>query len=145
VLELITFAVSFIARAIQQHIFNNQEIRKKELDLLARKNELVAEGQRQIREKYDSGLLGITASVLAILAFTSIIVLPKVVSVFFPEVAVNFAYLDISKGFLFFTSDVTKMYFKTMSGLVITPMDTNLVAAIAGLYFGSLRTSMRRY
>lgn len=144
-LELITFAVSFLARAIQQYFFNNQEIRKKELDLLARKNELVADAQKQVREKYDSGLLGITASTLAILAFLSIIVLPKVVSVFFPHIAVNFAYFDVSKGFLFFTNDATKMYFKEMSGLVITPMDTNLVAAIAGLYFGSLRTSMRRY
>ena len=143
--ELITFAVSFLARAIQQHIFNNQEIRKKELELLERKNELVAQAQNQIRERYDTGLLGVTASILAVLAFTSIIVLPKVVSVWFPEVAVNFAYLDISKGFLFFTNDVTQMHFKEMTGLVITPMDTNLVAAIAGLYFGSLRTSMRKY
>lgn len=144
-LELITFAVSFLARAIQQHIFNSQEIRKKELELLARKNELVAEAQKQIREKYDTGLLGITASILAVLAFISIIVLPKLVAVFMPDIAVNFAYLDISKGFLFFTNDVTMMHFKSMEGLVITPMDTNLVAAIAGLYFGSLRTSMRRY
>lgn len=144
-IELFTFAASFLARAIQQHVSNSQEIRKKELELLASKNTLVAKNQKQIREHYQTGIFGITASILAVTAFVSIILLPKVCAIFFPDVAVSFAYLDTSQGFLFFSSDVTKMFFKQFSGLVITPMDTNLIAAIAGLYFGSLRTSMRKY
>lgn len=144
-IELITFGVTFFARALQQHFNNNQEIRKRELELLDSKNKLVHKSQRQIREHYQTGLLGITASILAILAFASIIVLPKICAIFFPEVSVSLAYFDLDRGFLFFSNDATRMFFKQFSGLVITPMDTNLVAAIAGLYFGSLRTSMRRY
>lgn len=142
--ELFTFAAAFIARAIQQYLANRQEIRKHELELMSAQQNLIHEGRQTIRSKISNGWFSVTSSILAILAFFSIILLPKLIAIFYPEVGVSLAYFDTDKGFLFFTSDLTQMHFKQLTGLVITPMDTNLIAAIAGLYFGSLKPTAGR-
>jgi hypothetical protein len=40
-------------------------------------------------------------------------------------------------GFLFITEGGEDTVWKTMKGLVLTPLDTHLVSAIVGLYFGA--------
>jgi hypothetical protein len=46
-------------------------------------------------------------------------------------------YLEFKPGFLFFEGkEVLKWEVLSARGLVLTPLDTNLVSAIVGLYFG---------
>ncbi len=73
---------------------------------------------------------------ITIAAVLSIIVWPKVVAVFWPEVGVTVGWSEWNPGFLFFegSNDVT---WKSLTGLVITPLDTHLMSAIIGLYFGA--------
>jgi len=77
-----------------------------------------------------------TRRVIALLAVISIVVLPKVVAVLMPELPVFVGYPEIEEGFLFFTSDVEKIRWVELRGLTLTPLDTHLLSAIIGLYFG---------
>ena len=76
-----------------------------------------------------------TRRIIALTAIFSIVVFPKVVAVFFPEVSVTVGYTEFRPGF-FFIPEKEVMAWKALTGLVITPLDTNLVGAIVGMYFG---------
>lgn len=143
--ELLTFGVTYILRSLFTLMTNHQEVRKEELAMMRRVNELEAEATKDIRAKTERvSLFGVTSSILAIMGFFAIVVLPKLVPLFFPGVDVYMAYEQLSRGFLFFTSDAMQMHFETIRGVIITPLDTHLASAIAGLYFGSLSSSIRR-
>ena len=68
-------------------------------------------------------------------AIFAIVVLPKVVAVFYPEISVTVGYTEFRPGFMFF-SEKEVLKWRALQGLVITPLDTNLVGAIVGMYFG---------
>ena len=65
----------------------------------------------------------------------AIVVFPKLVAVYYPEVAVTVGYTQWNPGGLF-RSGREVFDWITFQGLVITQLDTNLVSAIIGLYFG---------
>jgi len=79
-----------------------------------------------------------TRRIIALSAVFSIIVLPKLVAVWYPEVGVYVGYTEVTGGFmnwLFGPDEVIK--WKYAQGFVITPLDTHIVSAIVGLYFGA--------
>jgi len=80
-----------------------------------------------------------TRRLIALSSVFAIIVLPKLVAVFYPEVSVIVGYTEIQAGFLDFIfgpgEDMVK--WKYAQGFVITPLDTHIVSAIVGLYFGA--------
>jgi hypothetical protein len=80
-----------------------------------------------------------TRRLIALSAVFAIIVLPKLVAVFYPEVGVYVGYTEVQTGFFDFMfgagPDVVK--WKYAQGFVITPLDTHIVSAIVGLYFGA--------
>ena len=80
-----------------------------------------------------------TRRLIALSSVFAIIVLPKLVAVFYPEVGVIVGYTEIQTGFLDFIfgpgEEVVK--WKYAQGFVITPLDTHIVSAIVGLYFGA--------
>jgi hypothetical protein len=77
-----------------------------------------------------------TRRIIALTAIFAIVVLPKLVAVFAPDISVTVGYTQFKPGFLFFTQDVEIFKWITFEGLVITQLDTNLVSAIIGMYFG---------
>lgn len=85
---------------------------------------------------YESRGFQWTRRLIALTAIFSVIVFPKIVAVFMPELAVHIGYPQESSGFLFLFSSVAKIKWVTLHGLVITPLDTHLLSAIVGLYFG---------
>ncbi len=85
---------------------------------------------------YESRGFQWTRCLIALTAIFAIIVFPKLVSVWMPGLAVHIGYPQESQGFLFLFSSVSKIKWVTMHGLVITPLDTHLLSAIIGLYFG---------
>ncbi len=80
-----------------------------------------------------------TRRLIALSAVFAIIVLPKLVAVFYPEVNVYVGYSEIQAGFLsnFFGTSTEVVKWKMAQGFVITPLDTHIVSAIVGLYFGA--------
>lgn len=83
-----------------------------------------------------------TRRAIALTAVFFIVAFPKMVAVFMPETAVFYGYSEMGKGFLFFGSGsgAERIVWEQMRGLVITPLDTHLLAAIVGLYFGGSLT-----
>ena len=86
--------------------------------------------------KINTGGFAYTRRLLAILAMLAIIVWPKVVAVFWPEVGVTVGYTEWNPGFLFFEGSEQTQW-RQLSGLVITPLDTHIMSAVVGLYFGA--------
>lgn len=80
-----------------------------------------------------------TRRLIALSAVFSIIVLPKLVAVWYPEVSVIVGYSEIQGGFLknLFGNSSEIVHWKAAQGFVITPLDTHIVSAIVGLYFGA--------
>ena len=77
-----------------------------------------------------------TRRIIALSSIFAIIILPKLVAVYYPDVDVTVGYTVFNPGFLFFTDGREVFEWITFQGLVITQLDTNLVSAIIGMYFG---------
>lgn len=80
-----------------------------------------------------------TRRLIALSAVFSIIVLPKLVAVWYPEVSVYVGYTEVQSGFWLnlFGSGTEVVKWQMARGFVITPLDTHIVSAIVGLYFGA--------
>ena len=80
-----------------------------------------------------------TRRLIALGAVGAIIVLTKVAAIFYPEVGVVVGYTEIQGSFFSFLTggDNEKIIWKAAQGFVITPLDTHIVSAIVGLYFGA--------
>ena len=67
----------------------------------------------------------------------AIVLLPKLMPVLSPDTSVIVGYLEFKPAFFFLPEkEVMKWITLSSNSLVITPLDTNLVSAIIGLYFG---------
>ena len=77
-----------------------------------------------------------TRRIIALSSIFAIVILPKLVAVYYPDVDVTVGYTVFNPGFLFFTDGREVFEWITFKGLVITQLDTNLVSAIIGMYFG---------
>jgi hypothetical protein len=104
--------------------------------LLARADKQ-AEIFKEARE-YDNAGFQWTRRIIALVAVFAIVVLPKIIPLIDPNAQVIVGYTEFKPGFLFFTEGKDVMSWVPMAakGIVITPLDTNLVSAIIGLYFG---------
>ena len=77
-----------------------------------------------------------TRRIIALISVFAIVVLPKMVAVFYPDVDVTVGYTNWRPGFWFFKEGREVFEWITFQGVVITQLDTNLVSAIIGMYFG---------
>ena len=79
-----------------------------------------------------------TRRIIALSSVGAIIVLPKVAALWYPDVVVVVGYTEIQGGFFnFLFGPDEAVVWKAARGFVITPLDTHLVSAIVGLYFGA--------
>jgi hypothetical protein len=80
----------------------------------------------------------LTRRIIALTGVFSIILLPKLAAIFMPELNVAVGYTEWQPGLWFFTEGQDAVVWKSFSGgLVITPLDTNLMSALVGFYFGA--------
>ena len=76
-----------------------------------------------------------TRRIIALTAVFFIIAWPKIVPVFF-DTSVWLTWTEFIRGFLFLIEKKEIVMDKEFFGVVITPLDTHLMSAIVGLYFG---------
>ena len=76
-----------------------------------------------------------TRRIIALSAVAAIIVWPKIAPVFF-DTMVILTWTEFTRGFLFLIESKELVMDKSFNGLIITPLDTHLMSAIVGLYFG---------
>jgi len=101
---------------------------------------LLARGKFQMAEidkarRYENTGFQWTRRIIALSAVFAIIVWPKIVPVFF-DTSVWITWTEFSRGFLFLIEKKEVVMDKEFFGVVITPLDTHLMSAIVGLYFG---------
>ncbi len=101
---------------------------------------LLARGKFQMQEiekarTYDNKGFQWTRRIIALSAVFAIVVWPKMVPVFF-DTSVWITWTEFSRGFLFLIEKKEIVMDKEFFGVVITPLDTHLMSAIIGLYFG---------
>lgn len=87
-----------------------------------------------------------TRRLIALGVIGSVIILPKLAAVFAPEIAVTYGWTTTTEGWLWglFGGDRESAVWHTVNGLVITPLDTHVTMAIAGLYFGASIADARK-
>jgi hypothetical protein len=86
-----------------------------------------------------------TRRVIALSAVFSVIVLPKLVAVFAPDIPIQIGYPQLETGTFFWSMDTERLTWVQLSGIVITPLDTHLLSAIVGLYFGGSLAGHHRF
>jgi len=132
--ELITMLGSTLLSGVMSMISQNLKAKQAQQKMLLARGEFQVEAFKAAREYSNEGFQW-TRRIIAVLAVLSIVVLPKVAVIFFPDLAVTVGYTEFKPGFLFIP-EKEAMKWVEFTGLVITPLDTNLVAAIVGMYFG---------
>ena len=135
-LELITMLGSGLLSGVMtlwgQSAKAKQDAFKRAIDGLAAQSQAT-----DLARRYENKGFQMTRRVIALSAVFAVIVWPKLVAVFWPEVPVTVGYTEWNPGFLFLTEGKETTTWQSLSGLVLTPLDTHLLGAIVGLYFGA--------
>ena len=114
----------------------NIKAKQAEQKMLLQRAEVQTAAFKEAREYENVGFQW-TRRIIALTAIFAIIVLPKILPLVSPDAHVIVGYTEWKPGFLFFEGkDVMNWVPMAHKGIVITPLDTNLVSAIIGLYFG---------
>ena len=85
--------------------------------------------------KFDNKGFQFTRRIIALTAVFFIIAFPKLVPVF-TDTTVILTWTELQPGFWFLIEQKEIVMDKIHNGVVITPLDTHLMSAIIGLYFG---------
>ena len=133
--EIITMLGSTVLSGVMSIWAESRKAKAEEQKLLISRGEVEMKAVAAARNVENVGFQW-TRRIIALTAIFAIVVLPKLVAVFAPDISVTVGYTQFKPGFLFFTQDVEIFKWITFEGLVITQLDTNLVSAIIGMYFG---------
>ena len=107
----------------------SRKAKAEEQKLLITRGEFEMKAVQQARQVKDKGFAW-TRRIIALTAIFAIVLLPKLVAVFYPDVDVTVGYTNWRPGFMFFREGREVFEWVTFQGLVITQLDTNLVSAI---------------
>ena len=135
--EIITMLGSTLLSSVLSIWSQSRKAKEDQQKLLITRGEFEMKAKKQ---SLDHGLkdkgFGGTRRIIALVSVLAIVVLPKMVAVFYPAVDVTVGYTNWQPGFWFFKEGREVFEWITFQGLVITQLDTNLVSAIIGMYFG---------
>ena len=134
--EMITMLGSTVLGGVMSIWSQSIKAKQAEQKMLLQRAEAQTAAFREAREYENSGFQW-TRRIIALTAIFAIVVLPKVLPLIDPQAQVIVGYTEWKPGFLFFEcKDVMQWVPMAQRGIIITPLDTNLVSAIIGLYFG---------
>ena len=135
--EMITMLGSTVLGGLMTVWSQSIKAKQAQQKMLLARADKQAEIFKEARE-YDNAGFQWTRRIIALVAVCAIVVLPKIIPLIDPNAQVIVGYTEFKPGFLFFTEGKDVMSWVPMAakGIVITPLDTNLVSAIIGLYFG---------
>lgn len=134
-MELFTLLGSTLLSAALKVWGMRQQARSEEHRNMMQALGAVQEERREIRDSTNTHFQW-TRRVIALSVVLSVIVLPKVAAVLLPGLPVTVGWTEWKGGFWPFISGQDVLTWHVARGLVITPLDTHLVSAVAGLYFG---------
>ena len=134
--EIITMLASTVLGGVMSIWAESRKAKAENEKLLITRGEFDIKAKKQSLDHRlkDKGFAW-TRRIIALTSVFAIVLLPKLVAVYYPDVSVTVGYTNWNPGGLF---RVGREVFEwiTFQGLVITQLDTNLVSAIIGMYFG---------
>ena len=134
--EMITMLGSTVLGGVMSIWSQSIKAKQAEQKMLLARADVQQKGFKEAREYGNEGFQW-TRRIIALTAIFAIIVLPKIIPLISPDAHVVVGYTQFKPGFLFFEGkEIMKWIPMDAKGIVITPLDTNLVSAIVGLYFG---------
>ena len=133
--EIITMLGSTLISSLLSLWSQRMKAKQDEQKMLLQRAEMRMEAVDAARNVENVGFQW-TRRIIALSSIFAIIIFPKLVAVYYPDVDVTVGYTLFQPGFLFFTDGREVFQWITFQGLVITQLDTNLVSAIIGMYFG---------
>jgi|TARA_B100000902_G_C27266905_1_gene894057 hypothetical protein len=133
--EIITMLGSTLISSMLSLWSQRLKAKQKEQELLITRGKFQLEAIESARNVDNVGFQW-TRRIIALSSIFAIVILPKLVAVYYPDVDVTVGYTVFNPGFLFLTEGREVFEWITFKGLVITQLDTNLVSAIIGMYFG---------
>ena len=135
--EIITMLGSTLLSSLLSIWSQSRKAKEEQQKLLITRGEFEMKAKQQ---SLDHGLkdkgFAWTRRIIALTSIFAIVLLPKLVAVFYPAVDVTVGYTNWQPGFWFLKEGREVFEWITFQGLVITQLDTNLVSAIIGMYFG---------
>jgi len=134
--EMITMLGSTVLGGLMSIWSQNIKAKQAEQKMLIARSKVQTAAFKEAREYENVGFQW-TRRIIALTAVFAIVVLPKILPLVTPDAHVIVGYTEFKPGFLFLEGkDVMQWVPMAHKGIVITPLDTNLVSAIIGLYFG---------
>jgi len=134
--EMITMLGSTVLGGVMSIWSQSIKAKQAEQKMLLQRAEVQTKAFKEARE-YDNKGFQWTRRIIALTAVFAIVLLPKLMPIFQPDVSVIVGYLEFKPAFFFIPEkEIMKWVTLSSNSLVITPLDTNLVSAIIGLYFG---------
>ena len=133
--EIITMLGSTLISSLLSLWSQRMKAKQDEQKMLLQRAEMRMEAVDAARNVENVGFQW-TRRIIALSSIFAIIILPKLVAVYYPDVDVTVGYTVFNPGFLFFTEGREVFEWISFKGFVITQLDTNLVSAIIGMYFG---------
>ena len=134
--EIITMLASTVLGGVMSVWAESRKAKAENEKLLITRGEFDIKAKKQ---SLDHGLkdkgFAWTRRIIALTSVFAIVLLPKLVAVYYPDVSVTVGYTQWNPGGLF-RAGREMFEWITFQGLVITQLDTNLVSAIIGMYFG---------
>ena len=135
--EIITMLASTILGGLMSVWSESRKAKAEQQKLLITRGEF---GMKEKQQSLDHSLkdkgFAWTRRIIALTSVFAIVLLPKLVAVYYPDVSVTVGYTNWNPGFWFIKEGREVFEWITFQGLVITQLDTNLVSAIIGMYFG---------
>ena len=132
--EIITMLGSTLLSSLLSIWSQSLKSKQEEQKLLITRGREQQKAIESARNNTDKGFQW-TRRIIALTSVFAIVLLPKLVAVYYPDVSVTVGYTNWNPGGLF-RSGREVFEWITFQGLVITQLDTNLVSAIIGMYFG---------
>lgn len=133
--EIITMLGSTLLSSLLSIWSQSRKAKEEQQKLLITRGEFEMKAIKAARDVKDKGFAW-TRRIIALVSIFAIVLLPKMVAVFYPDVDVTVGFTNWRPGFWFFRDGRDVFEWITFQGLVITQLDTNLVSAIIGMYFG---------
>ena len=133
--EIITMLGSTLLSGFLKVWSVSRRAKEEQQKLLITRGEFQLEAIKEARNYNNVGFQW-TRRIIALTSVFAIVLLPKLVAVYYPTVDVTVGYTNWNPGFMFFREGREFFEWVTFQGLVITQLDTNLVSAVIGMYFG---------
>ena len=134
--EMITMLGSTVLGGVMSIWSQSIKAKQAEQKMLLARADVQQKGFKEAREYGNEGFQW-TRRIIALTAIFAIVVFPKIIPLISPDAHVIVGYTQWKPGFLFLEGkEIMKWIPMDAKGIVITPLDTNLVSAIVGLYFG---------